>query len=195
MASAPPSPPPEPLTLEQVRANLRQPPVQENDRITDLIVTAREYVEGETGLVLTRRQVTETVATLGCWIDLASWPIATIDEIRVPVGPDLVAMDPAAWRVGLNRRPIRIIPAATNWGFRGYTTGFSGMPLPPVEIDLTAGYEMPALVPMRAKHAMHMLIAHWFANRESVETGQRAAAIEVPLGVAALLDKLTLVRI
>jgi uncharacterized phiE125 gp8 family phage protein len=194
MATQPPSAPAEPLTLDQVRANLRQPPVQENDRLTDLIVAAREYVEEKSGLVLTRRTVTETASSLGRWIELASWPVASIDVIRIPSGAGLVVLDSSAWATSLKRRPVRIVPALTGWGV-GAAYGIIGRPSVPIEIDVTAGFETPDTVPMRAKQAMHLLVAHWFANREGVETGQRAAAIEVPLGVADLIRGLKLARI
>lgn len=180
----------EPLTLDEVRLNLRQPPEQQNDRLTDLIVTAREYIEDKTGLVLTRRIVTETARELGRWIELDSWPVASVTAIRYPVGTALMPMAAGSWICSLARRPVRLVPARPGWGVeRAFAAAL------PVEIDVLAGYATPADVPHRVKQAMHMLVAHWFANREAVETGQRAAAIEVPLGVTNIVSRLRLQRI
>lgn len=194
MATTPPPVPDEPLSLDEVRLNLRQPPEQQNDRLTGLIVTAREYVEQETDLVLTPRSITETARELGRHIDLASWPVTDVTAIRYPTPSGMAALAEGSWQASYKRRPVRVLPVAWGWGI---AAGFGGRchNAMPVEIDVNAGFATPADVPMRAKQAMHMLIAHWFASREAVETGQRAAAIEVPLGVADMLRGLRLVRV
>ena len=192
----PPAAPPEPLSLDEVRLNLRQPPVQQNDRLTALIVVAREYVEEETGLVLVPQLVTETARELGRWIELASWPVTDVTEIRYPVAGVMTALPDGSWQASYKRRPVRILPIAWGWGVAsGFGARCYGPATLPVEIDVQAGYATPDEVPMRVKQAMHLLIAHWFTNREGVETGQRAAAIEVPLGVGDLLRRLRQVRV
>ena len=55
-----------------------------------------------------------------------------------------------------------------------------------VQIAYLAGYGGAANVPTPAKHAIKMLVGHWYASREAVgSVGQ-----DVPLGVAALLEPL-----
>lgn len=55
-----------------------------------------------------------------------------------------------------------------------------------VQITYLAGYGGTASVPTPAKHAIKMLVGHWYANREAVgSVGQ-----DVPMGVAALLEPL-----
>jgi len=55
-----------------------------------------------------------------------------------------------------------------------------------VQITYLAGYGGAANVPTPAKHAIKMLVGHWYANREAVgSVGQN-----VPLGVPALLEPL-----
>ena len=48
---------------------------------------------------------------------------------------------------------------------------------------------------LRLTRAMHMLIAHWHANRSGAEVGTRAAAIEVPFAVTVLCRQLKLARV
>lgn len=55
-----------------------------------------------------------------------------------------------------------------------------------VQITYLAGYGGHAHVPKSAKHAIKMLVGHWYANREAVGN----AGQNVPLGVPALLDPL-----
>ena len=55
-----------------------------------------------------------------------------------------------------------------------------------VQITYLAGYGGSASVPAPAKHAIKLLVGHWYASREAVgSVGQ-----DVPLGVHALLDPL-----
>lgn len=55
-----------------------------------------------------------------------------------------------------------------------------------VQITYLAGYGGTAAVPTPAKHAIKMLVGHWYANREAVGN----AGQNVPMGVAALLEPL-----
>lgn len=187
--------PPEPVTLAEAKLNLRVDGSDEDARITSLIVAARQAVERMTGLVLTPRTVTETVPTLGRSIDLIAWPVTAITEIRHPDADGALAVLPSdQYRVSLKRRPVRIIPASFNWGL---APGWNCWPFDrhhhhrerlPVEIDIEAGYATPDDVPEAIKQAMHLLIGHFYTNRSAVDAGVRAAAVELPLGVEALLD-------
>lgn len=55
-----------------------------------------------------------------------------------------------------------------------------------VQITYLAGYNGSANVPTPAKHAIKMLVGHWYLNREAVGN----AGQNVPIGVAALLEPL-----
>jgi len=55
-----------------------------------------------------------------------------------------------------------------------------------VQITYLAGYGGAANVPTPAKHAIKMLVGHWYLNREAVGN----AGQNVPLGVPALLEPL-----
>jgi len=52
-----------------------------------------------------------------------------------------------------------------------------------VRVTFTAGFG--ATAPEDIKHAVLLLVAHWFANREAVNLGNTGT--ELPLGVAALI--------
>lgn len=56
-----------------------------------------------------------------------------------------------------------------------------------VRITYVAGYD-PAELPAELTQAALLLFGHFNANREAVIASDRAAAVELPLGVAALLD-------
>ncbi len=57
-----------------------------------------------------------------------------------------------------------------------------------VQVTYLAGYGGAANVPTPAKHAIKMLVGHWYANRESVLTGSISKELE--FAVSALLANL-----
>ena len=189
--------PPEPLSLDQARAHLRVDTDDSDDLIEGLITAAREYAEDYTGLVLTPRAITETARQLGRWIDLTSWPVVSVDAIRYPTAAGMTPLPAGAWLSNLTKRPARVVPASWGWGIGGtfYAAGYQALGASPaasslpVEIDVTAGYATPDLVPQAIKQAMLLLCQSWFDNRSAVEAGTRAAAIEVPFTVDVLLRK------
>ena len=185
--------PPEPLTLSEVKLNLRLDTSSEDTLLSGLIVAAREYVEDCTGLVLTPRTVTETAPQLGRWVDLSSWPVSGVSEIRYPLAGVMTPLATSAWLVSTKRRPVRLLPSSFGWGVSGTT--LVAAPGLPVEIDVAAGFATPGDVPQSIRQAMQLLVAHWYANRSSAEVGARAAAVEIPFGVAELLRRWRLVTV
>ena len=194
------TPPPEPLGLDEVKLNLRVDGDDEDQAISDLIVTAREYIEDYTGLVLTPREVYETVPSLGDRIILKSWPIASKDDIAISYydhSGASIAIDPSQWYAILGEKPARLVAVRSGWGISGgfgplgLTLEHSRSPILPFTtvFTLQAGYQTPDDVPATVKRAMHLLIGHFYANRSAVEAGVRAAAIEIPLGVKDLLRR------
>jgi hypothetical protein len=55
-----------------------------------------------------------------------------------------------------------------------------------VRLTYVAGYD-PTELPPELTQAALMLFGHFNANREAVIAGDRAAAVELPLGVASLI--------
>ena len=185
--------PAEPLGLSEVKTNLRVNGTAEDAAIEDLITDAREFVEKETGLVLVPREVTETAASLGRWIELSAWPVTSITSISYPVVGVMTDLASSAWQVSYKRRPVRILPTEWGWGVAGCEHGH---PIQlPVEIVMQAGYADATDIPRAATRAMLMLIAHWYENRQTAEVGVRAAAVEVPFGVTKLIQQLQVARV
>lgn len=176
-------PPDEPLSLEEVKANLRVTSLDEDDLIEGLIAAAREHVEQVTGLVLTAREVVQTAADFGRYgLDIRAWPIRSITSVGyVDTHGTAQTLTSVGYVASLVQRPVRLVPAfGTAW------PSLAGLPAA-VVITLQAGYATPVDVPAPIRQAMHLLVAHWYANRSAVIAGGQAAAVEVPMGVAALL--------
>lgn len=147
--------------------------------LTALITTARMYCEN----FLFRRLFTQT------WdMTLDRFP----DVIRVPYPPlvsvtsityvdsagNTQTLSASSYGVDVQREPGRIYLAyAQVWPtIRDIQAA--------VTVRYVAGYASIALIPAPIKHAMKMLIGHWYENREAVGSDRIA---EVPLAVKNLL--------
>lgn len=172
----------EPVALEDVKAHLRVDHDEEDDLLTAAIAAARSHVEGKTR----RKLIQQTWRIhLDRWprsrmLRLAIAPLISVDEIRVRAGEGTpVVADPETYVVDTASVPGRLALEAD-------------VPSPPVrranaiEIDVTAGYgDAPADVPSPLRHAITMLVAHWYEHRAS--GGETGAAATVPSGFAALV--------
>ena len=172
----------EPVTLEDVKAHLRVDHDEEDDLLAAAIAAARSHVE-----TATRRKLIEQ-----SWrIHLDRWPrnrmlrlpiapLMSVDAIRVRSGEGApVVADPETYVVDTASVPGRLALEAD-------------VPSPPVrranaiEIDVTAGYgDAAADVPSPLRHAVTMLVAHWYEHRAAA--GETGGGDTVPLGFAALV--------
>ena len=164
----------EPVSLDRAKLNMKVESDVEDELITDLIVSAREWVEKDTGQILMAREVTERFDRFDCAMELRAWPVQQLIAVRY-IDRDGVERSADA-RLTRAERPLAIAPAyGTRW------------PLPQlieveIEVVVRAGYD--GAVPAPLRQAMLLLIGHWFHNREAAVTG--ASASELPLAVDAL---------
>lgn len=90
--------------------------------------------------------------------------------------------DPATYIVDANAEPGAVRPAYNV--FWPYTR----IQYNAIQIRYLAGYGASgAAVPEALKHAIKLLVSHYYDNREPVLAGTRAAALEIPLGYEALI--------
>ncbi len=163
----------EPVTLEEakVQLRLRSADTDEDDLIGNLIVAARELVEGFTGLVLTARTVVETRDRLEGWVDLHAWPIRNILSIdyldAAGAEQTLVAGD---YIGSLARRPVRMVAGIGKVWPR--TAAAAGA----VTVTLEAGFPTPADVPFSLRRAMLVLITSMYENRTELPEAVVTAA-------------------
>lgn len=170
----------EPVTLAELRAQLRLVQTEEDGLLASLIKAAREHVE----------QVTRRALIAQGWrIALDGWPAGRI--LRLPLAPVLsvtavtvygadgmpVTLAPAAWTLRRGTEPARLVVAPD--------TGSGVEPVNGLEIDFTAGYgASPADVPEPLRQAVRMLAAHWYEHREA---GTDLAMASLPFGLDRLL--------
>lgn len=189
---------PEPLSLDEAKYNLRiDDPADavaqqaQDDFITDLIVTAREVVEDQTELALTPRVITEVTPALRPIMEVAAWPIVSVDAVSyLDHDGEAQMIEADGYFLALGRRPAKIM--MKRYAISEHAARCTVDMVQPVSITMHVGYATPGDVPHRVKQAMHLLIGSWFVNREADVVGRSVAAIELPTGVERLLRGLTL---
>ncbi len=173
----------EPISLAEAKAHLRVDADDEDALLSSLIVTARAFVEK----ALARALITQDWSLyLDNWprggtIALPIAPVQEVTAVRVYDSGDMPTdVDEESYSADTVSDPARLLLSAG---------GLQMLParlLNPYEVAFTAGYGDEADdVPEPIRHALKLLIAHWFENREPVVLGE--APQEVPATVASLL--------
>ncbi|EQB13243.1 head-tail connector protein [Sphingobium lactosutens] len=157
----------EPISLEDAKAQLRILSDDEDDVVMAAITDARGWIEDYTGLILTRRAVTEVIADFGH--DLSTWPIVSIDSVDYTDtdGLDHVLVD-TNYFAQIARRPARLVARAWPRMMSGST----------IAVTMTAGFASPEAIQLFSPNimrAMRILTAGFFNDRE---TGGLAGDLE-----------------
>lgn len=172
----------EPVSLAEAKVHLRIDANDEDALLGSLIAAARIFIERTLGLAL---------ITQGWSYFLDFWPRSSC--VTLPITPvqsvsavtlhdasggstELVAAD---YAVDVLSQPARLV-------LNGATPPVVARALNAFEIAFTAGYgDAASDVPAPIRHALTLLVAHWFERREPVVLG--LGAQEVPSTVAGLL--------
>lgn len=166
----------EPVTLQEAFAQLRVTNNDERDLISDMVKAARQYVEKFSRTSLVTQTITlEMDCFPGSDFKLPAPPLVSVTSIKyIDTGgtEQTASTDLYLVETNTNERPGRIrLKYNQTWpGLRGDPNG--------VEIIYVAGYGEPASVPDHYKHAIKLLVGHWYVNRESVVVGTVSKEIE-----------------
>ena len=181
----------EPISLDEAKQHLRVDSTDEDVLIQSLISAARLHLETLTNRVFISQSWT---ILRDAWpksnvLELPIGPVSEVEEIRVLEGDDVtLIISPALYLVDTGNVPSRIA-----------MRDFSGWPRPRqvlngIEIDIVAGYGPAATdVPQALRHAILLLMAHWFEHREPIAMG--SGAVMVPGGVDAIVSSYRVARI
>jgi len=169
----------EPLGLDEAKEFLRVDHSDEDALILSFIAAAREYCETVTG----RHFTTRTVKSY--WDE---WPKGNVldmprpftDSTASPVvkyyaegSTSATTLAASSYWVDNQHEPGRIVlRSSQSWPSTALRTANA------VEVTFTTGYGPEADVPEGVKHAMRLLVSHWYANREAVLTGTISKTIE-----------------
>lgn len=191
-----------PISVASANTALRIRNTFENEVLERKLWAAVEYLEWRSGRLF--RQTTLEASFL-------DWPTGCDEVLTIAAAPvrDVTAVEyrdaAGAWQE---------ITDPTSWDWRRTDTGaevffFSGFSPPAlsseyperVRVTVEAGYYARAevetgadpevIMPARLEEAILSLAGHWFANREAVTTGEKAA---VPLSLKTVVDSITIYR-
>jgi uncharacterized phiE125 gp8 family phage protein len=173
----------EPVSLAEAKAHLRVDGSVEDALIQSLVVTSRLHIEASLGLAL----ITQ------CWsLFLDRWPkagrvvlplrpVAAITHIRIWSDEGVSeTLDPAQFLLDGHGMPPRLVAlgGAAALDPKRAANG--------IELGFTAGFGAASDdVPASIRHALLLLVAHWYEHREPVQIGVGVNA--VPSMVSELL--------
>lgn len=174
----------EPVDLAEAKDQLRVRHAAEDTLIGLLVRAARSYVE----TALSRALITQTIRLeLPAFprdhvISLPRPPLLSLTDIKYrDAGNTLLTLDPATY----------VVAPDTVWPKLALAPGTSAWPVTcrhpaAVQINYQAGYGPAATdVPDPIRHAIRLLIEHYYANRGATSEGSRAV---VPMAVDMLLS-------
>lgn len=182
----------EPITIDQAMAHVLVDSEDDIDYLTSLIAVAREYVEGVTGRVCVKSR----------WRLVApSWPDVFGDYCghrqsfpiyRTP----LISVESISY-FATDSDTLTVMDSATDYRFiaatePGLVQILGDLPYPSVDsrpdaiqIEFTAGHESAAESPAILRHAVSMLVAHFYEQRVPVAF---ATANQIPFGLSTLIE-------
>jgi uncharacterized phiE125 gp8 family phage protein len=172
------------VSLDEAKAHLRVDVDDDNDYIEALVAAAVAHIDGPAGW-LGRALLTQTLEWRGdefgtCDIRLPFPPVTEVLSVKYDDddGVEQTVSDTTYRIVGQPGSPRLSLAYDQTWP----TTRTQSEA---VRIQYVAGYGEPADVPAPIKHAILILVAHWYANREPVAVG--TIVTEMPMTVRALL--------
>lgn len=157
----------EPITLAEAKLHLRVTSSAEDALLTDLIQAAREYCE----MVSKRSFVTRTY-------DLALDAFPCCGYIKLPAPPvqsitSVTYVDSTGATQTMSSDDYYLANPEGNLVL-GYGKSWPSAILRPqnaITVRYVAGYGAASAVPAWVKHAIKLMVGHWYMNREEVVLG------------------------
>jgi len=180
----------EPVSIQALLKHCNAVATDDDDLIRDLRKTAREMVEADAHLSLVSKTIRHRIPA---WprgldpIELPAGPVTAVDSIQYRDTDGVVTVLASAnqWSLDTDRRPAAIwLAPDASW------PDIQIGAFDAITVTYQCGYDAstnPA--PAMAVHAIKMLVAHWYTNRESVITGTISKEIEA--GYKRLINILT----
>lgn len=172
-----------PITLEEALAQLRVDSTTEAVYIRGLVRKAVRYIESisDRTLITTVRRL--TLDEFPCSdepLDMPRSPLISSTAITyVDSTGGNTTMASSDYIVDTYRMPGRISPAY------GAVWPFAREQMAAVNITYTCGYGASSDVPETDKHAIALMLSHWFRNREPISAG---VVNELPFSLQTLLS-------
>ena len=147
-----------PLTLDEVKANLRIIGNEDDAHLTGLIQAATDHVQNITNTQLLRATYRLTLDRLPSSVPLPRPPFATITSFKATDENGQEAVFEESYYT---------LTAADYTTVRGVLdSGWYASTYKNITIEYETGYETAADIPQPIKWAMHLIIADMYASRE-----------------------------
>ena len=173
----------EPLTLEEAKAQLRLDGDEDDALVRRLIMAARMWVEGQTKKALMPQTWDQVIDW--CWPYKYNMPWIQFEKNPATSVTSITYQSGASPQPTLNATQYTVVSREHS----SYIAPAYGISWPTplsvpeaVTIRFIAGYTD---VPEPLKHAVAMLVAHWYENREA--TVMAVDVSNVPLTIQSLL--------
>lgn len=174
----------EPVALADAKAHLRIDHTLEDALIQSLIITSRLHIEAALGLAL----ITQSWS-----YSLDRWP--RTQRLNMPIRPVQAVASVRVW--SSDGTSTTLPPSSFFLDGQGLPARLAWLGTGPladpertvngIEIAFTAGFGAASSdVPATIQHAILLLVAHWYENREPIEIGTTTNAI--PAMVSELLQ-------
>lgn len=167
-----------PITLHAIKDHLaiENDETAFDDLLADYIRAAAAYLQAECHVTLIS---TTYVAYWDNWpesdvLKVPLWPVSSITSLKY-LNTAGVETTISGLQTDLISCPCRVRQAASSTGWPSLQTDT----LNRVRLTFVAGYGTDErLIPDMIKHALKMMVAHWFRNRETVLVGSNSKEIE-----------------
>lgn len=173
----------EPLSLAAAKSQLRMDEDEDDALIRSLITAARQWVEGQTHRALVSQIWDQSIDGNWPWkygrpcIELEKNPILSVDSITYVSGASPEpTLGTSLYTAVTRNNGSYVVPA--------YGQTWPSVLCVPnaITVRFTAGY---ATVPQPLVHAITMLVAHWYENREVIAMKEPYV---VPFTIEALIS-------
>jgi uncharacterized phiE125 gp8 family phage protein len=171
----------EPVTTAEAKAHLRVDISDDDTYIDTLIVAAREWAEGYTNRAFITQTWRASFPTFCNPIELRRPPLLSITGITyVDTAGATQTLATTVYSVDTDSAP-GLVTLGYDQVWPSIQGGHNG-----VKVTYTAGYGATAAsVPAKFKHAIKILVSHWYEIREPVIVGQSVS--NVPMSAKHLL--------
>ena len=180
----------EPVTIADAKAHMRIDNAAEDVLIGSLILTSRLHVEAALSVAMITQMWTLVLDRWpsGDTVEIPLSPLQAVPAVRVKNASGVgVVVPPTNYLVDIASRPPRLV---WNQAWRPDP----GVAVNGIEIDLTAGFGIGATsVPAPLKHAILLLVAHWYEHRDPVVIG--ASEARIPDAVTDLIAPFRKIRL
>ncbi|MEQ1578440.1 MAG: head-tail connector protein [Hyphomicrobium sp.] len=180
----------EPVTVAEAKAHLRLDGNAEDALVASLILTSRLHIEAALGFALISQSWT---LFLDAWPDAALVvfpirPVLSIGSVRVISAEGVqTVLPPSDYLLDGASLTPRLVRTGSTWPVPGKAANG-------IEIALTAGFGPAATdVPAPIRHALMMLVTHWYEHRDPIEIG--ASSSNIPKTISDLLMPYRAVRL